>query len=1028
MKSRVLSLLFLLTTSTFASAQLSPEKGVKTFKVTPGLEFTLWASEPECVNPTCMDVDHRGRVWTCESINYRQKLRGEKKMRRPEGDRILILEDRKGTGKCDTATVFYQAPEIHAPLGIAVYPYPDGKGVKVYVCQSPDIWVFEDKNDDGKADGPPTKLLTGFRGVDHDHGVHGILIGPDNRLYFTVGDSGVGNLQSSDGKGPKFSSNDKDVRAATVWRCDLDGKNLQLIAHNFRNNYEPCVDSFGNVFLSDNDDDGNQQTRICFVMQGGNYGYHRSPKTSHWNEEHPGIVPKIIRTYFGSPTGICMYEGDLLPKEYKGNILHTDAGPRHVRCYHLTPSGAAFSVKQENTVESTDNWFRPSDVTVAPDGSVFVCDWYDPGVGGHGVGDFTRGRIYRLAPPGSKPSVPKTDLSTDKGILAALASPNLAARAIAMAKIHEIGGEKAIEILTPAAAQKENPVLRARALWQMGKLKHLRFVNAAFSDPDDRFRVLAMRILHDTHGTTPVDYDEKWQKDLVMDKSAHVRREALLLLQDVEPTKAAPLFYTLAKQFDGKDRFYLATIGIAAGNTDMKRRERMLADFSKHFADWNPALAGLLWELRPSGALALLEPQVKNVKLSTEQRLQVIDTLAEIKDIKAGEALISVLKTNPPEEVQERILTRLQEGMGGPYKALKGNKELAEVTSAMFTNPKTRHVGVTLAGLTGNVKFLDETVKIATDAKETLPLRLAAVRALANISASAEVLGKLGELAASKDAPVELRQAAVATLGKDWNWVSATRIMTMLTPESAIDLPVRQQVVAAAAAHKPGAEYLLTSYQEKKINKDLTADLSRLLRNSPFPDIKKKAQGMLPAPPKLDPKLLPSIPALLTRKGNVEKGRQIYLASLKSNVQCMKCHTVNREGGNVGPDLSAIGSKESREKLLESILYPDRAINHHYVTWVIEDQDGKIYQGVIGEEQPGFLTLRDANVKEYKILTKDIANKKKIEKSIMPDNLLLYMSEEELIDLVEYLYSLKSTPVPAARREDVNERVIARLD
>jgi len=134
--------------------------------------------------------------------------------------------------------------------------------------------------------------LSGFGGFDHDHGVHGILIGPDMKLYYSVGDQGVKNLQSSDGQGPKWTSNNTDCQAGTIWRCDLDGKNLELIAHNFRNEYEPCVDSFGTVFVSDNDDDGNQQTRICYVMPGGNYGYHVQPrKVSHWNEEIPGAIP-----------------------------------------------------------------------------------------------------------------------------------------------------------------------------------------------------------------------------------------------------------------------------------------------------------------------------------------------------------------------------------------------------------------------------------------------------------------------------------------------------------------------------------------------------------------------------------------------------------------------------------------------------------------------------------------------------------------------------------------------------------------
>ena len=227
--------------------------------------------------------------------------------------------------------------------------HPTGPGYTVFVCQSPDIFVFEDKDGDGKADGPPRKLLSGFRGIDHDHGVHGILIGPDGKLYFSVGDQGVAGLVGKNGK--IWTSNETDCIAGTIWRCDQDGKNLELIAHNFRNEYEPCVDSFGSIFVSDNDDDGNQQTRICDVMPGGNYGYHpRGPGQSHWHEEEPGVVPKILRTYFGSPTGMCVYEGKLLPAKYQGQLLHTDAGPRHVRCYHLTPQGASYSVDREDMV------------------------------------------------------------------------------------------------------------------------------------------------------------------------------------------------------------------------------------------------------------------------------------------------------------------------------------------------------------------------------------------------------------------------------------------------------------------------------------------------------------------------------------------------------------------------------------------------------------------------------------------------------------------------------------------------------
>ena len=473
-----------------------------------------------------MDIDHKGRVWVVESVNYRCTLHRQP-LREPRGDRILILEDTRGGGRANRVTVFYQAPEILAPLSIAVAPHTNGVGVTVYVAQSPDILVFEDSGGTGAADGPPRKLLSGFKGIDHDHGVHGLVIGPDKKLYFTVGDQGVKDLV--DKKGRKWSSNTTDCRAGTVWRCDLDGKNLELLAHNFRNHYEPAVDSFGTIFVSDNDDDGNDMTRICYVMPGGNYGYHpRGPGQSHWHEEQPGVVPMLLRTFRGSPTGMCFYEGKLLPQKYWSNPLHVDAGPGRLSCYHLSTKGASYAIDREDMATSSDKWFRPSDVCVAPDGAVFVADWYDPGVGGHGIGDVTRGRVYRLAPAGNKPTVPTVDLASNDGILAALGSPNLAVRHMAMAKLNELSLVQAVEVLTPGAIEKKDPILRARVLWQLGRLGNLKFVTTAFSDPDPRFRILAMRILGDFHDLSPADYIPDWREALAADASPAVRREAAL--------------------------------------------------------------------------------------------------------------------------------------------------------------------------------------------------------------------------------------------------------------------------------------------------------------------------------------------------------------------------------------------------------------------------------------------------------------------------------------------------------------------
>jgi putative membrane-bound dehydrogenase-like protein len=1008
-------------------AKVPPDKVLKTFKVVDGLEIQLWASEPLFVNPTCMDIDHKGRVWVCESVNYRNKLSRKPKLNRPAGDRIVILEDSKGTGKADKATTFYQSPDLLAPLGIAVAKDPVGPGYKVFVCQSPDILVFTDSKGRGKADGPPKKLLSGFGGFDHDHGVHGILIGPDMKLYFTVGDTGVHGLRSSDKTGRIWRSNNTDCRAGTTWRCNLDGTGLELIAHNFRNHYEPCVDSFGTVFVSDNDDDGQDQTRICYVMPGGNYGYHpRGRGETHWHEEQPGVVPKLLRTFRGSPTGMCVYEGTLLPKKYQGQLLHTDASPRQLRAYFLKPAGASYAIEREDMVNSSDNWFRPSDVCVAPDGSVFIADWYDPGVGGHGMGDIEHGRIYRVAPKGNKPSVPKVDLSTNAGLKAALGSPALSVRYMAMAKIQGTDWPEARELARflgkIVGDPKEPDWLRARAWWQAALLSERDRRNwigregaiaILLLGKDERFRCLALRILKDVHRTSPAHLpDEQFKKDLVADPSPAVRREALLLLRDVDPAKAKPLIYELAKKYDGKDRFYLAAVGIAVGHHDKARRDVILADFAKHFPTWDDRVAGLVWELRPPKVLPILEKYLADERVPAEKRARIVDILAGSQEKGAGLTVLKLLTNGAPAEVRERAIENLKLFLPGKWQYLKSSPEFDRAVRPMLGKVEAKPAGLALIAAAAKVELLPEVRKLASAKDEKEPIRRAAIQALAKLPATGAVEA-LRPLLATE--PVALRYEAALSLGylarhtEGEARETALKALQGVVLDGKSELALRQSAVAGLAASRPGALWLLGLHAKGKLPEALRAEAGRLLRSSVYKDIQNRALAAFPAPGKLDPKRLPPIAVLASRRGDAKRGKALMAASLKSNLQCMKCHSVRGTGGQVGPDLSMIGKKASRENLFESILYPSKAIADQYLTWIVETKRGLSLSGLIVEEAPTHIILRDAEGRDTRVAKKDIEMRTKGPRSLMPEDLVAYMSASELVDIVEYLIGL-TTP------------------
>ncbi len=609
---------------------------LKKMNVADGLEVTLFAVEPQLVNPADMDVDARGRVWITEGANYRKWASPPL---RPEGDRIVILEDTDGDGVADKVSTFYQGPEINTALGICVL------GNKVIVSCSPNIMVFSIDPSGDKAAGPPQILFTGIKGTQHDHGAHAFVFGPDGKLYWNFGNSG-GEVKTADGAkiltdqaGNRVTADGKPYRQGMVFRCNHDGSEFETLAWNFRNNYEVAVDSFGTLWQSDNDDDGNQGVRINYVMEFGNYGYadeltgagwktgwdkakakgaSESDKVFHeWHQFDPGVVPNLLHTGQGSPTGIAVYEGGLLPKIFQGQVIHCDAGPRVVRAYPVTPSGAGYASTITNVLSSNENWFRPSDVCVAPDGSLFIADWNDAGVGGHNMADrdlaTMTGRVLRVAPKGHKYSPPKHDFGTAAGCVAALQSPNQATRYLAWTELNKMQ-EKALGQLDKLFTEGKDARLRARAVQLLARIKGQEklYVRRALQDKDENLRLTGLRIARALkQDVIPL------VKQLADDKSAAVRRECAIALRHNPSPDAPKLWAQLAQQHDGKDRWYLEALGIAAD----KQEEKFFASWLGAVGErWNtPGARDIIWRSRTPKAAELLG------KLATDKSATAAD-------------------------------------------------------------------------------------------------------------------------------------------------------------------------------------------------------------------------------------------------------------------------------------------------------------------------------------------------------------------------------------------------------------------
>ncbi|HEV3417999.1 MAG TPA: PVC-type heme-binding CxxCH protein, partial [Pirellulales bacterium] len=629
-----------------------PAKATSYLDTGEGLEVTLFASEPMMTNPTDMDIDAEGRVWICDVQNYR----GHNGLRK-DGDRILILEDTKGDGKADKATTFYQGRDVDAALGVCVL------GAKVIVSCTPNVFEF---TNDGHDKAAKKEVLFKNPGQpQHDHGAHAFVFGPDGKLYWNMGNVGHRVHDKNDKpivdlEGNEVDDRGRPYRQGMVFRCNPDGSQFEVVAHNFRNNYEVAVDSFGTLWQSDNDDDGNRGCCINYVMEHGNFGYtdemtgagwgipYLGQPTEiplrHWHLTDPGVVPNLLQTGAGAPAGILVYEGELLPKVFQNQMIHTDPGRNIVRAYPVTDDGAGYKARIVDILGSTRNqWFRPCDVCVAPDGSLFVADWYDPGVGGHAQADTDRGRIFRIAPKGSKYVVPKFDFDTIDGAIEALKNPCLAVRYLAWAKLREAGA-----LAEPALVklfQSDNPRYRARALWLLSRLEGRgpTCIETALFDANSDIRITALRAARELN----LDVIPLVEK-VVHDSSPQVRREAAIALRHNGSPHAAGLWAELAMQHDGKDRWYLEALGIGA---DKKWDAYFAAWLTMASDNWmSPAGRDIVWRSRAKAALPLLAKLILDSSTTPDERVRYFRAFDFHADASKQDVLVDLLGGTHPDQ------------------------------------------------------------------------------------------------------------------------------------------------------------------------------------------------------------------------------------------------------------------------------------------------------------------------------------------------------------------------------------------
>jgi putative heme-binding domain-containing protein len=683
-----------------------------------------------------------------------------------------------------------------------------------------------------------------------------------------------------------------------------------------------------------------------------------------------------------------VYEGGLLPTIFKGQPLHCDAGPNVVRGYITQPDGTGYKAEIENIMVGTrDKWFRPSDVCVAPDGSLIVADWYDPGVGGHGMGDTGRGRLFRVTTKSAeKYAVAKLDISSVDGSITALKSPNEATRYLAWMALKQMGAKAEPALKALFDDKQADPQHRARALWLLGAVSGdavIAQLSEAMADDDARLNATGVRLARQLHGNEALTFLSKVAKPYR--GRPVINREQAIALRFANNPEADRHWASIAVHSPATDPLLIEALGVGAelqwdtrleaikkNEDDTDSTATLKALINRSRGSQSPAAIArtVLSQAPGSGSqlrlLRALQLQPKSNDAAVAKAAMEIFLKADTDTALAATALLDRNAINASPEAKARLDSLLKPVIGTPA--------FIEMVQRL--------------SLTGFEKdLLDYILAHPTDEAATTAGRLIA----ANRDGTAALLAK----ATAKDGV-----ALASVLGRVGDRASVAVLNTGFWGIK--EHSVKVAVIEALALNAEGGRVILKWQNEGKLANELKAGAALALSRSTDAGLRSQAAQNLPVPAALGAEKFPALPELLKLSGDASKGPAHFLAA-----GCIACHRVKGQFIDFGPDLSLIGSKLSKDGLFTAILYPSAAIEHSFNGVTISTQAGAQVTGYIISDTADELTLRIAGGAQQNIKKADITKREEMKLSLMPPGLAAGIGPQGLADLVAYLQALK---------------------
>lgn len=1084
-----------------------------------GMDVSLWASEKLIEDPVALDMDNQGRAWVTvtnrsnssefdirdfylgsefdiqrdcpkweiESLRMehvedrRMFLRREFAAEHSEANRnrmpdrnndgmhdwrdltvekeeVYRIEDLTGDGAANQAQLFIR--DFHQEITdvAASVLYHNGD---VYVGVAPDMWCIRDTNGDGIGD-MKESISHGY-GVHiavYGHGVSGLTVGPDGRIYWGIGDPGS-NVIDQEGKRWYYP------HEGAIFRSEPDGSNFEVFSAGLRNTHEFVFDKYGNLITVDNDGDlgGGEVERLLYVVNGSDtgwrnnwqFGKYRDPKNNDYNvwteekyfrprndDQSAHILPPLAN-YHSGPSGMAYNPGTALGEKWQEHFFIASFVGSPVRsainAFTLKPKGASFELASDQQVL---RGIAVSSLDIGPDGALYMADWIE------GWSQNGKGRIWKLDIPAEAGSAIRTET---RELLAGSFDGYLGDELIELmghqdmrVRIEaqfELASRGAKELLT-GAIEGDDQLRRIHGIWGLGQLGRqdpiaveslIRFLE----DVDPEIRTQVAKILGDIRYRAAAEP----LIALLNDNQPRVRFFAAEALGRIGYEPAFRPIVDMLEANDDEDVYLrhggaiaLARIGNGDALADLanhsSRAVRIAAVVAlKRLA--HPGVARFLGDedeyIVTNAARAInddefIEEALPDLARMLEQERFINEPILRrainaslYSGTKADASRLAQFagRGDIPDELRAEALATLSgwadpsvlDRVTGEYRGeVENDAEVARqaiepVMTGLFRDrsPVVRASAVEMAsGLAYRAAIPDlvnllnqdssEQVKVAAltvlrdleyarleDAFATAlqggeaSVREAALEMIPDLDLPAESIVELLETIL-ETGPVDEQQTALESLGQIRHPAAYNLLGEYMDRLMAGNLPPAIELELIEAVSQADTEQLagrLEKYQDGKPAGDLVAAFRESLYG-----------------------------------GNTDRGRRIFYRNAAA--QCLRCHVVDGDGSDVGPDLTGVGLRLSREQLLASLVDPSNRLAPGYGNVTVHFEDGESVRGVLEEETETSITISGGAQQSRTIQKSDIAERVNAPSAMPAMGGIL--SRSELRDLVEYLSSL----------------------